>query len=115
MKLTVSFINDNNTSIEEKKHNKKDFEKNVLLYLENNQFSCLYILSDFYSSCCEFLELDQLTGDYKSNRRKIQSRLRKMKIKKLIDWRRTGTGFLGKTDTGITSLNSYALYKDWNS
>jgi len=90
------------------------FENNVLEYLKHNKLGDLHIMSDFYEVCLKCLELQNNTKDYWSNIRKIQYRLKKMKNKKLIDWRRTGTGFCGKTDFGVSSLNFYAIHGFWD-
>ena len=89
-------------------------EAKVISFLGKNQCSDLYILSDFYENMCKWLNLDDGTQHYDKNLRKIQSFLRSMKNKKLVDWRRCGTGIGGKSTFGMTSLNSYATYDLWN-
>ena len=89
-------------------------EVKIVNYLNNNQFSDLFILSDFYEKMCEWLKLSTKTSEYNKNKRKIQYFLRKMKNKKLIDWRRCGTGVGGKSTFGMSTLNSYATYELWN-
>lgn len=92
----------------------KRFEFGVVEYLKREKIGDLYILSDFYDICCGLLNLNHNTGEYWENKRKIQYRFKKMKNKGLIDWRRTGVGFMGKTDFGMTSLNSYTLAGFWH-
>lgn len=92
----------------------KRFEFAVAEWLRREKSGDLYILSDFYLFCCELLNLQDLTADYWKSKRKIQYRLKKMKDKGLIDWRRCGTGFIGKTDFGMTSLNAYTLAGFWD-
>jgi len=91
----------------------QEFEVGVIKYLEAEKTGDLYILNDFYLKCCDLLNLSHNVGEYWNNKRKIQYRLRKMKEKGLIDWRRTGSGFMGKTDFGMTSLNCYTLPNFW--
>tara|TARA_R110002167_G_scaffold85213_2_gene231267 strand:- start:114 stop:344 length:231 start_codon:yes stop_codon:yes gene_type:complete len=71
----------------------------------------LWWMGDFYEGCCKVLGLD--FNDIHRNQSKIRSRLLKMKKKGLIDSRRTGSGFLGKTDFGSTSSNTYTLPNFW--
>ena len=92
----------------------KRFETSVLEHLRREKSGDLYILSDFYFLCIELLNLDFKPGEYWKNKRKIQYRLKKMKEKGLIDWRKVGVGFMGKTDFGMTSLNSYTLAGFWD-
>jgi len=89
------------------------FEKNIIDFLETEKTGDLHILSDFYWKCVELLNLQDGTHDYKKNTSKIRYRLNKMRKKGLIDCRRTGTGFLGKTDFGSTSSNTYTLPNFW--
>jgi hypothetical protein len=110
--VTLNYVNCKNK--QPKKYNIKDFNENVLCFLQANQFSDLYILSDFYEACCLYLNLDTKGKTYSSNISKIRYRLKKMKKQNLIDWRRCGTGFAGSSTFGMTSLNSYALFNDWN-
>lgn len=90
------------------------FETGVLKHLHLENCAELHIMSSFYDLCADLLKLDRTTNSYWKNKRIIQYRLKKMKDKKLIDWRRSGTGFLGKTDFGTSNLNFYALYDFWN-
>jgi len=92
----------------------ESFERGIIEHLRIEKSGDLYILSDFYELCCDLLNLTHNTGEYWKNKRKIQYRLKKMKDKGLIDWRRRGTGFIGKTDFGMTSLNSYTLSGFWD-
>jgi hypothetical protein len=85
------------------------FEFGVVKWLKREHSGDLYILSDFYFLCCDLLELDDQTSDYDSSKRKIQYRLNKMKKSFLIRSYRMGTGWCGKTDFGMTSLNAYSL------
>ena len=89
------------------------FEFGVIEYLKREKTGDLYILADFYDICCELLNLTHQTGEYYKNKRKIQYRFKKMKNKGLIDWRKSGVGFMGKTDFGMTSLNCYTLPRFW--
>lgn len=85
----------------------KRFEFAVTEFLRREKSGDLYILSDFFIFCSEILDIDKL--DYYKAKSRIQYRLRRMKDKGLIDWSRIGTGWCGKTDFGMTSLNSYRL------
>lgn len=89
------------------------FEFGVLEFLKREKAADLYILSDFYYLCLDLLGVVESTKSYKCLKNKIQYRLGKMKDKNLIDWRRTGTGFLGKSDFGSTSMNTYTLPDFW--
>ncbi|MCP4355258.1 MAG: hypothetical protein GY793_06425 [Proteobacteria bacterium] len=94
----------------------KRFEFAIVEYLRREKSGDLYVLSDFYDFCCEILnlDLDKNIKNYKQYKRKIQYYLKKLKQKGLIDWRRIGVGFLGKTAFGMTSLNSYTLAGFWD-
>ncbi|HET8886817.1 MAG TPA: hypothetical protein VFM70_10750 [Salinimicrobium sp.] len=85
----------------------KRFEFAVTEFLRREKSGDLYILADFFIFCIEILDIDKL--DYYRAKDRIQYRLRKMKDKGLIDWCRIGSGWAGKTDFGMTSLNSYRL------
>jgi hypothetical protein len=87
------------------------FEKYVLEYLAIEKMANLWWMHPFYEGCCKVLELD--FNDIHKNQAKIRSKLLKMKKKELIDMRRTGSGFLGKTDFGSTSSNTYTLPDFW--
>ena len=89
------------------------FEFAVIEFLKREMGGDLYILSDFYDHCCEYLDLKPLAGRYWNNKRIIQRRLKKMKDKGLIDWRRLGVGYGGKSQFGMTSLNTYVLPNFW--
>ena len=86
-----------------------NFEKGVIEFLEIHKSGNLYILADFYFECVDLLNLTTETGEYWKNKRKIQYRLNKMREAGLIEVCRIGTGFLGKTDFGMTSINNYSL------
>jgi len=87
------------------------FEFGVLEYLRTERYADLYSLGCFYDFCCELLSLDLSKNIkyYNKYKTKIQYRLRKMKTKGLIDSTKIGSGFLGKTDFGMTYLNCYSL------
>lgn len=87
------------------------FEFAIVEFLKREKSGDLYVLSDFYDFCCEMLNLDinQSIKEYDRYKRKIQYQLKKLKQKGLIEWHRTGLGFMGKTDFGMTSINSYFL------
>ena len=89
----------------------KQFEDGVMDYLKAYNSSDLYVLSDFYDKCCELLGLDinKNVKNYKQYKNKIYYRLNLMVKKGLIRKDRIGSGFMGKTDFGMTSLNTYSL------
>lgn len=91
------------------------FEYGVLEHLKNEKIGNLYILSDFYFLCTELLKIDDSPQSYKQTKKVIQKKLLMMKNKGLIDSRRIGTGFMGKTDWGMTSLNNYSLPNFWRN
>ena len=94
---------------------KADFETEILSYLRNEKFDTLYHLSDLYRIACVLLRLDaHNTQAVRSNQAKIRRRLLKMKEKGLIEIRRTGTDYLGRTDTGASWNNTYSLPGFWD-
>ena len=90
-----------------------DFEEFVLEWLENHREFNLWWMSDFYEEACDNLNLD--FDDIFKNQAKIRPLLLKMKKKGLIDSRRVGSGFLGKTDFGSCHHNCYTLPNFWLS
>lgn len=88
-----------------------EFEKYVLDYLQEERMADLWWMGDFYEGCCKVLSLD--FNDIHRNQAKIRRKLLVMKKKGLIDSRRTGSGFLGKTGYGNTSSNTYTLPNFW--
>jgi hypothetical protein len=88
-----------------------EFEQYVLEYLETERIANLFFLHPFYEGCCNILELN--LNDIHRNQAKIRRKLGGMKKRELIDSRRTGSGFLGKTDFGSTSSNTYTLPGFW--
>ena len=92
----------------------EDFENGVLDFLKIYNSSDLYVLSDFYDKCCELLKLDidKNIKNYKQYKSKIYYRLNLMVKKGLITKNKIGTGFAGKTDFGMTYLNTYSLVKN---
>ena len=85
----------------------KRFEFAVTEFLRREKTGELYILADFFIFCSEILGIDKL--DYYKAKSRIQYRLRKMKSKGIIESSKIGSGFLGKTDFGMTWLNTYHL------
>ena len=104
------------------KKNKRDLkelereriESLILEFLRYDSFVSLNLLSDFYDRMCEWLDLSLKSSEYQKNIRKMRIVLKRMKDKKLIDWRRCGTGIGGESTFGMKTLNSYALYEYWN-
>ncbi len=84
------------------------FELSVLEYLAREKTGNLHILSDFYQFCCDVLEINSFT-DYNSSKRKVQYRLKKLVDKNLITAQRIGSGFMGKCNFGVCSINIYSL------
>lgn len=93
----------------------KDFETNIIKYLQTHSGSDLYVLSDFYDFCCGLLDLDinQSIKNYKQYSAKIRYRLNKMVKQGILEKSRIGTGFLGKTDFGFSSINVYSLSENY--
>ena len=88
-----------------------EFEKYVLEFLKREKMANLWWMHPFYEGCCKVLNLD--FNDIHRNQAKIRRKLLVMKKRGLIDSRRTGSGFLGKTDFGSTSSNTYTLPNFW--
>jgi len=96
-----------------KKNITKEFEDFVLKRLEHDAILSIWWMSDFYADCCDVLGIDGNEINKSSN--KIRRRLLSMKKKGLIDSRRTGTGYLGKTDFGHSSSNTYTKKGFWDN
>jgi len=98
---------------DKKKTIQEVFERGVLDWLKSNKIGDLDIMSDFFEECSNLIGDPDQKLDYDVSVRRIRYRLKKMIDKGLIESRRTGSGFLGKTDCGYSHSNDYTLPNFW--